>query len=74
MQQRLPHWVVKDHRLPCHLYSSFRQLRTGGRIAFGADEPEILRPDCCLMNHFIRLDDMVVSVEHPKANLGGLPK
>src|SRR2546430_8181696 len=37
----------------------------------GADgpEPEILRPN--LMNHLIRLDDIVVSVEHPKTNLEG---
>jgi hypothetical protein len=37
-------------------------------------EPEILRPNCHLMNHRIRLDDIVVSVEHREGKLGGLPK
>jgi hypothetical protein len=32
-----------------------------------------LRPNCYLINHRIRLDDIVISVEHPKANFGGLP-
>jgi len=70
MQQRLPHGV-KERGPPYYLYNSFRQSADN----FGEDgpEPEILRPNCCLMIHFIRLDDIVVSVEHPKADLGGLP-
>jgi hypothetical protein len=46
----------------------------GQRTDVEGQSRKSLRPNCYLMNYLIRSDDIVVSVEHPKVKLGGLPE
>jgi hypothetical protein len=75
MQQRLQHWVIKNSAtvLPLRPLPA-ADKRQGVPVSEMGQNRKIVLPNCNLMNHRIRLDDIVASVEHPEGKLGGLPK